>query len=351
MKKKKESKTHSSIGTVGSPNPRLEALLSNFSKKRVLVVGDVGIDRYTVGEVERISPEAPVPIVRVTGEMHKLGLASNVADNIQALSSHCHLVGTIGKDRFAGEFKALLSKMKVSTRGLIVDSTRRTIVKERVVSDRQQLLRVDYESPHAVSPKIEKQILARVKSLIRECDIVILQDYAKGMVSRELAQEIFSIARRAKKIIAVDPNQKTPANYYEGASFITPNKSEAEKLSGIEITDNESLEQAGRKLLSLTKGEYVVITRGKDGMAIFRKNGKGMKLIPTFAREVYDVSGAGDTVIAVMAIAMAAGATIEEAAVLGNLGAGVVVGKRGTATVTRDEIRASMKLASLTGLV
>lgn len=347
--KKTNKKTHSVMKS-NSPNPRLGSLLSSFSKRRVLVIGDVGIDRYTVGDVERISPEAPVPIVRVTGEMHKLGLASNVADNIQTLNARCDLVGTIGRDRFAGEFKALLSKMKVSHRGLVVDSSRRTIVKERVVSDRQQLLRVDYESPHAVSPQIEKQILARVKKLIRSSDIVILQDYAKGMVSRELAREIFAVAKKAKKMVAVDPNQKTPASFYVGATFITPNKSEAEKLSGVDITDDQSLVLAGKKLLSLTRAEYVVITRGKDGMAIFTQGKKEMSLIPTFAREVYDVSGAGDTVIAVMAIAMASGASIEEAAVLGNLGAGVVVGKRGTATVTQEEIRASMNLSQLAGL-
>lgn len=321
---------------------RFDELLDKFKEKRILVIGDVGIDRYTVGTVERVSPEAPVPIVFVTDEKHKMGLAANVADNIKVLDAHVDLVGVIGSDRYAQDFKAMLKKQNVSSESLVVDRARRTIVKERVVSDRQQLLRIDYETPHAVSAAVEKAIEKRVKELMPTCDAVILQDYAKGMVSVGLTHRIFALAKKLKKTIAVDPNAKSPVDLYVGGTFITPNLKEAEKLSGVSISDPKSLVVAGQKLLKLTKCKYVIITRGKDGMAVFSRDKKNPELIPTYAREVYDVSGAGDTVISVMALAYAAGATIKEAAILGNIGAGVVVGKRGTATVTQKEMRESV---------
>lgn len=348
--KTKATKIGENLGA-GGRTKRLEQLLSEMSKKRVLVIGDVGIDRYTTGAVERISPEAPVPVVLVTNELHKMGLAANVTDNIHALGAQSDLVGVIGKDRFAEDFKWLLKEIRTNPRGLVVDAARRTIVKERVVSDRQQIVRVDYETLGPVSAKIEKEIYARVKSLIRTCDIVILQDYAKGMLSPELVRDLFKLARSHKKSVAVDPNAKSPLSLYEGATFLTPNTKEASSLAGFEIRDDASLSRAGQKILNGTSAAHVVITRGKDGMAIFTKGSREIRHIPTFAREVYDVSGAGDTVISIMSLAHAAGASIEEAAILGNLGAGVVVGKRGTATVTQEEIRGSMKLASLAGVL
>lgn len=333
---------------------RLRSLVKEFSKRRILVVGDVGIDRYVTGNVERISPEAPVPIVFVTSEVHKLGLAANVADNIHALGGDSELVGLVGKDRYADEIRALLRKSKVSSRALIADPHRCTIVKERIVSDRQQLLRIDYETPAPIGKATETAILARVKASLRgraAVDAVIVQDYAKGMLSKNLVRAIVKAARAARKPVLMDPNAKSSLDLYAGATFMTPNTREAEKLTGIMITDDRSLEAVGAKLLRVTGSPYVVVTRGKDGMAIFTKGSRKPILIPTFAREVYDVSGAGDTVISVMALAFASGATIEEAAILGNLGGGVVVGKRGTATVTPAEMDAAMRAAADTGLI
>jgi rfaE bifunctional protein kinase chain/domain len=333
---------------------RLKSLVTGFAKRRILVVGDVGVDRYVTGSVERISPEAPVPIVFVTSEIHKLGLAANVADNIHALAGGSELVGIVGKDRFASEFRGLLKKAKISDQALIADSHRRTIVKERIVSDRQQLLRIDYETPMPIGKTLESAILSRVKAALRgrkAVDAVIIQDYAKGMLSKGLVRAIVKAARAAKKPVLMDPNAKSPLELYVGATFMTPNTREAEKLTGITIRDEASLEAVGAKLLRATGSPYVVVTRGKDGMAIFKKGSKKPKLIPTFAREVYDVSGAGDTVISIMALAYASGATIEEAAILGNLGGGVVVGKRGTATVTPDEMDAALKHAASAGLI
>jgi rfaE bifunctional protein kinase chain/domain len=327
-----------------------EILRRKMPRKKVLVIGDVGMDRYTIGLVERISPEAPVPIVLVEDEQHKLGLAANVADNVQCLGGIPLLVGIVGQDRIAQDFKKLLRQSKISPRFLLADSRRRTVLKERVVSDRQQLLRVDYETVGPIGKTIETQLLKQVKQLLPQIDYVILEDYAKGLLSAELAENIFAAAKRAGKPVAVDPNMKTPLGFYRGATVLTPNTKEAEKLSGISIQDDESLLAAGAAILEATSAAHVVITRGKDGMAIFSSGDRQVMLIPTYAREVYDVSGAGDTVISVLALAMAGGASVEEAAILGNLAAGVEVGKRGTATVTPDEVEVALEFFGAMGI-
>jgi len=323
---------------------RLLSLLKKFQKKKILVIGDVGVDRYTTGVVERISPEAPVPIVLVQDEKLKLGLAANVADNISVLQGVPLLVGVVGKDRGAEDLKRLLKKGKMSPLHLIADASRRTVLKERIVSDRQQLVRVDYESTHFISPQVESQVLNRYKKLLPQVDGVVVEDYAKGGMTATLIHSIVKLAHQQKKWIAVDPNLKTPVESYSGVSLLTPNTKEAEFLSGIKIEDYESLLAAGVSILNDTQAQHVVITRGKDGMAIFEKGQSKVKLIPTFAQEVYDVSGAGDTVVSVLALAQAAGAAIDEACILGNLAAGVEVGKRGTATVSPEEIETALSL-------
>ncbi|OFZ21646.1 MAG: hypothetical protein A2X94_07800 [Bdellovibrionales bacterium GWB1_55_8] len=330
--------------------PQLKSLLARCARRRILVIGDVGIDRYTIGSVERISPEAPVPIVFVEDEQLKLGLAANVADNIQTLQGRADLVGVVGKDRPAQDFRKLLKKCRISAAHLVQDPSRRTVLKDRVVSDRQQLLRVDYESLHGLDASAERALFAKIKRLIPQSDAIILQDYAKGMVSAHFAHEVFALAKREGKLVAVDPNTKTPLEFYRGAFVLTPNVKEAERLSGISIRDEGSLAQAGLKILKATRAEHVVITRGKDGMAIFTAGAKDIRLIPTYAREVYDVSGAGDTVISVIALVLAAKGSIEEACILGNLAAGVEVGKRGTATVTQDEILLALEFFSQIGI-
>ncbi len=321
---------------------RLKRVLSSIRGKRVAVVGDVGIDRYTIGSVERISPEAPVPIVLVQEERFKLGLAANVADNVHVLGGKPLLFGVIGKDRAGQDFKALLRKAGISPSHLVTDPARRTVLKERVVSDRQQLLRVDYESSEPVGELVRGRLLKEIQAAIRQSDAIVFEDYAKGLASREFASRLFASARKAKRIVAVDPNTKTPLEFYRGAYVLTPNTKEAEKLTGISIRDKASLAAAGTRIAQETRARYVIITRGKEGMAIFTRGSSEVTLIETYAREVYDVSGAGDTVIAVLTLALSSGATVEDACVLGNLAAGVEVGKRGTATVTPDEIREAL---------
>lgn len=329
---------------------RLEGVLEGFSRKKILVVGDVGIDRYVEGLVERISPEAPVPVVLVESETLKLGLAANVADNIKALGGTPFVTGVVGKDRAAEDFRKLLRSRKIASNHLVTDPKRRTVLKERVVSERQQLLRIDYETSGEISSKVENDLIRQVKSLIEQCDAVILEDYAKGLMSQRVYLEAFRHATRRGKITAVDPNRKTPVGFYRGATLLTPNTKEAEELSGIQIRDEESLVAAGQALLSKTAARYVIITRGKDGMAIFGRGRKKGTIIPTYAREVYDVSGAGDTVISVLTLALAAGASVEDSAILGNLAAGIEVAKRGTATVSRDEIIAAMDVFEAIGV-
>lgn len=316
----------------------LVKILKAWKKKKILVIGDVGVDRYTIGAVERISPEAPVPIVRVESERHKLGLAANVADNVVALGGRPLLTGVIGKDRSANDFKKLLKEASIESNYLVVDPTRRTVMKERIVSDKQQLLRVDYESSHEMSGRSAQALQDSIEKLIPKCDAVILEDYAKGMIQRPLAEFIFDVAAQNSKIVAVDPNVRTPIQMYRGAYVLTPNTKEAQALTGVRIKDLASLKEAGQRLLHETGAEYIVITRGKDGMATFSKGSLEVHLQPTYAREVFDVSGAGDTVIAVLTLSLAAGASINEAAILGNLAAGVEVGKRGTATVSPEEL-------------
>ena len=328
---------------------KLQGILGRFRGKKIAVVGDVGIDRYTIGSVERISPEAPVPIVCVTEEKLKLGLAANVADNIQALTGVPYLLGVVGQDREADDFRDLLKKSRIKSSFLIEDGSRRTVLKERVVSDRQQLVRIDYESPHRIDGKIEKQILKLFQKMISSVDAVIVEDYRKGLFTDvtdamdSMLSDIFQIAQNAGKWVAVDPHLQARAVSYRGATILTPNTKEAEALAGRSISDSASLAKVGFDLLKATGAAHLVITRGKEGMALFSRENPVVRLIPTYAREVYDVSGAGDTVIAVLLLALVAGATLEEAAILGNLAAGIEVGKRGTATVTCQEIDAALR--------
>lgn len=320
----------------------LGKILSSFTQKRVAVLGDLGVDRYTHGIVERISPEAPVPIVQVEREELKLGLAANVADNIAAMGGNAALVGFIGNDRAGEDFLGLLDRAKISPQGVLKNPSRRTSLKDRIVSETQQLLRVDYESLEPITPSQGNEILRALDTALGQAQALIVEDYAKGLISEKLAREATALARSKKIPTLVDPNLKTPLEFYEGATLITPNKKEAEFLSGIPIRDESTLFQAGKKIQSASGIQNVVITLGREGMALFESGNDSALLIPTFAREVFDVSGAGDTVIAVLALALSSGAKLSEAALLANLAAGVEVSKRGTATVSPDEVIAAM---------
>ena len=321
----------------------LEKCLELIKGQSMLVVGDLGVDRYTQGLVERISPEAPVPIVLVEEEKLKLGLAANVADNVKAVGGIPFLTGVVGEDRSAEDFKMLLKQAGIRASYLVTDTTRRTVLKERVVSGMQQLLRVDYESSHVISEEVEGRLLAEFKGLLLKTSAVILEDYSKGTLTQRVIQQLIETARGSGKQVFVDPHVNTPIDAYLGAFLLTPNKREAEGLAGMRISDPATLMDAANLILAKTRAEHLVVTLGKDGMALFSSDDEVGQVIPTYSREVYDVSGAGDTVISVIALALTGGASVRDAVVLANLAAGVEVSKRGTATVTPDEIRAAME--------
>lgn len=314
-----------------------ERILQEFRSKKILVVGDVGVDRYTLGLVERISPEAPVPIVHVQSENLKLGLAANVADNINALQAKSLLCGVIGTDSDAEDFKALLKESQIDAAHLVSDAKRRTVLKERVVSENQQLLRVDYESLGLVSQDTLMKVIDVSSQAVELVDAVIFEDYHKGLASELLFQKLSETCQKHNKKCLVDPHSDTPLSFYKGASLLSPNKKEAEKLTGVKILNHSDLEKAGKVFLDQL-GTDTVITLGKEGMALITPKHPKPVIIPTEAREVFDVSGAGDTVIAVLSLALSSGCDLNEAAFLANVAAAIEVSKRGTATVSPDEI-------------
>ncbi len=318
---------------------RVDRIISQFSKRKILVFGDVGVDKYTIGKVTRISPEAPIPVVEVTDTQIKLGLAANVADNVRALGGTPMLVGVIGKDLGAHDFSNLLKENKISPRYLVADASRTTTMKERVVAESQQVVRIDHETQKKIDAKIIREVWNKLERALDEADCVIIEDYAKGLVEVSICRQLMIAAEEKKIPVLVDPNSHSTPTIYAGCTVITPNTLEAERLSGVKITDASSLRQAGSRILDEVNARIVIITRGKDGMAVFQRGETQPVLIPTFAREVFDVSGAGDTVIATLALALVSGADIIEATLLANFAAGVEVGKRGTATVTLTELK------------
>lgn len=307
-----------------------------FPRSRVLVIGDLMLDEYVWGTVSRISPEAPVPVVAVHSETVKVGGAGNVAANIAALGGVVRLVGVVGNDVQAERLVEELEQAGVASDGLVVDAGRPTTVKSRVVAGSQHVVRFDRESEAPLAAAVRSQVLARARERLPEADALLISDYAKGLVSPALVGELLRLARRLKKVVAVDPKIQH-VRLFRGVSVIAPNHHEAAAAAGIRIRGEADLVKVGERLLARLKAQAVLITRGEQGMSLFEL-GRPATHIPAVAREVYDVTGAGDTVMAALALALASGAGMREAAMLGNFAAGVVVGKRGTATVSRAEM-------------
>ncbi len=313
-------------------------VFKNFKNKKILVIGDLVLDRYIWGKVSRISPEAPVPVVEVTKENFLLGGASNVAYNIVSLEGHATVVGIIGSDRAGDVLQRLLDEKGISC--CLFDDQRPTTVKARVIAHNQQVVRFDREDKKKVSGKTLNELIACVKKAIPEHDAVIISDYKKGIISAELVREIVKVSRSKNKFISVDP-KTGHFHFYKGVSLITPNLMEASHGSGIEIKDEKSLIKAGRTLLKKLPCKAVLITRGEEGMSLFEKG--NVIHIPTVARHVYDVTGAGDTVVASFTLARASGATMKESAIIANHAAGIVVGEVGTAVTTPAKIMKSIR--------
>lgn len=306
----------------------------------IIVVGDVGIDKYTFGEVKRISPEAPVPIVEVTKEWLKLGLAANISHNLNTLGISSTLCGVVGEDEKANIFDTLLEDEKLGTWGIVRSGQRPTIFKERVITNTQQICRIDYESSLPIDEITEKKIITRLDEFADKHSSVILEDYAKGMLSKKIISHVISTFKSQNKLVAVDPGRSTPPEYYRGATLLKPNFTEAKIMAESFGYKEKELSKIAEILIDKLNLEKLVITLGGDGMCLFDTNiHKEIIIIPTVANEVFDVSGAGDTAISVLTASLLAGATLEEAAWIGNCASGVVVGKKGTATVNLLELK------------
>jgi rfaE bifunctional protein kinase chain/domain len=316
---------------------RLEKILESFPKARILVVGDIMMDRFIWGKVSRISPEAPVPVVVVEKETFLFGGAANVVHNIHALGGEALLCGVVGEDEMGQRFLDDLTHVGVETRGVLVERGRQTTLKTRIIAHHQQVVRIDRETTDHLRPSTYRGLSELLRENLEEFDGVILSDYGKGLLTRGLIHATIRRARETRRFVLVDPKLKN-FPFYKGAKVVTPNTTEASSASGMPITDLVSLKKAGRLLMRKLRCDALVITRGEEGMAIFENN-KEPFLVPTVAKEVYDVTGAGDTVIAAMALALASGADVREAASLANYAAGIVVGKMGTATVSPQELR------------
>lgn len=301
---------------------KLNSLKNNFPGKRVAVIGDLMLDCYFWGGVSRVSPEAPVPIVEVDEEFFRLGGAMNVAYNILKLSGTPFPIGVIGNDNEGKIIRKLMKDTGISDKGIVIDPKRPTTAKTRVIADKQHIVRIDKEKTTAISPSTEKKILGLLKKELKKLDSIILQDYNKGVLTENLIKQIIKLAESANIIVTVDPKF---INFfsYKNVTVFKPNRKETEDVFGIRIKTEEDITKAGFRLLEQLNCKYVLLTLGEKGIALFEK-GKPERRVPTIARKVSDVSGAGDTVISTLTMALSAGAEIFDAAYLANYAGGLV---------------------------
>ncbi len=330
---------------------RLKSIVSRFSKARILVVGDVILDEYIWGHVTRISPEAPVPVVHAYRRSFMPGGAANVSYNINTLGGKSSIVGVVGQDKNKDILVHQLKARHIDTKGILSDSKRHTTLKSRIIAKHQQVVRVDWENVDIVSSSVTARIMSFVEKNISKFDAVIIEDYGKGVISERLLSDLIPFVRSKGKIITVDPKEEH-FKLYKNVSGITPNLSEAENaIRNLKIKDTENkfnidsdkifnlndLNSAAKKIINYLGLDSLLVTLGENGMRLFEKNGKKTH-IPTFAQEVFDVSGAGDTVISAFTLSLACGASFSDAAKIANITAGIVVGKVGTAEVTKQEL-------------
>jgi D-beta-D-heptose 7-phosphate kinase/D-beta-D-heptose 1-phosphate adenosyltransferase len=321
---------------------RLEALLDEFHRVRLLVVGDLVLDEYVWGDVDRVSPEAPVPVVHVHEETVVLGGAGNVARNVTALGGRVAFCAAVGDDAAGRRAADLLEDLGVDAGGLVVADGRPTTRKTRVIARSQQIVRFDRETLDPLPSGLGRRLLEAVEAGLSGCDGVVIEDYGKGVLSEQTGSEAMRRFIDRGVPVVVDP--KAALAPYRGAALVKPNLREAEALSGVSIRNAEDLHRAATRLCDELGGASVVVTRGVEGMTLFEGGGPGVD-VHTAAREVFDVQGAGDTTVAALALALRVGASLLEAAVIANAAAGVVVGKVGTATASVEEVRALLPAA------
>lgn len=322
--------------------------LNRFARCRILVIGDVMLDHFIWGNVRRISPEAPVPVVEVVRETSFPGGAANVARNLAPFTAHSSLMGRVGRDQAAGDLRKLLAEEGIRTDTLLLSDTIPTISKARIIARQQHVVRVDREQIEKLSASELSEVREKVAAALPEVDAIIIEDYGKGFVTQALVDEIVALASPAKKLVTVDPSPRNPLNW-AGVSLVKPNRVEAFAAAGVEDhhravapEKDDELLAVGSALLGKWKVPSVLVTLGEQGMMLFREGGAPHH-IPTRAREVYDVSGAGDTAIALLTLALAAGLPAIEAADVANHASGIVVGKLGTATLTPGELLAAFE--------
>jgi len=329
----------------------LRGVVNNFNKARILVIGDLILDEYIWGSVDRISPEAPVPVLWANKRTFVPGGAANVANNLRSLDGEVCLVGVAGEDKNSDILISELKKRKINTKGVFIESGRHTTVKSRIIAGHQQLVRVDWEHTHPLPGESNAKIINFIRKNIDSFDAIIIEDYGKGVINKHLLGELISLSRAHKKIITVDPKEEN-FQYYRGVTSITPNRRELEnairnlkikdttnkfKINSDRLFTDKDVDSAARQILKYLGLESILVTLGEHGMQLFDKAGR-MTHIPTVAQEVFDVSGAGDTVISTFTLALCCGATKLEAAYIANYAAGIVVGKVGTAVTTRKEL-------------
>lgn len=320
-------------------NRRAFAVMDNFSRSMVLVVGDIMADHFIWGKVSRISPEAPVPVVEVKRDHFMLGGCANVQNNIFAMGGRVHLAGVVGSDETARRLLTEFRSRGLDTEGIVVEAGRPTTLKTRIVAHGQQVVRFDREERKPIQAKSIRKILSYIESLRDDLGALVISDYGKGVVTRPLLEGIRKVIAGRPIFTCVDPKQ-WDFSVYQGFDIVTPNHYEAGRAAGEEMQNGQDHIRVGTKLLQQYDFRALLMTRGEEGMSLFEKDGRIRHTVfPTQAREVFDVTGAGDTVIGVLALSLAAGASFREAAYLANHAAGIVVGKAGTATVTREELR------------
>lgn len=321
---------------------KLLDIIKKFPNKKILVVGDIMLDKYIWGEVERISPEAPVPVVEVKKETQNLGACGNVADNVVSVGAKAYVVSIVGGDIYADELRNMMLKKGIIVDGLFTDFSRPTTVKTRIIAQNQQVVRVDKESRVHINPTLFKQIRNYIEDIKSQIDAIIISDYGKGVITKKLLQFLINISKKLDIPIAVDPKIEHFLDYKQ-VTTLTPNLNEA--VLGMRLNKKPQTEQEiynlGKKILSRLKPKALVITRGPDGMTLFEKD--RIYHIPTRAKEVYDVTGAGDTVISILTLCLASEADFISGCEISNFAAGIVVGKVGTATVSLKELEETIK--------
>lgn len=316
-------------------NERLKTIISNFKNANIFVVGDIIYDEYIYGDVSRISPEAPVPIVNVKAISFSAGGAANVCNNIASLGANVSLCGVVGNDSTGKSLIEYLNKLNINTDTVVVDKSRPTTKKTRIIAHNQQVVRIDKEEKVSVQLKIQRNIIESILDSVNKYNVIIFSDYGKGIITKNIISKTLPVINEKNIFSVVDPK---PENFklYKNASVMTPNKSEASRGINIKMKDEASIIKAGKKILKTLNLEALLLTRSEEGMSLFHS--EEILNLPTKAQEVYDVTGAGDTVVSLLALGLAVGASYYESAIIANIAAGIVVKEIGCVSVSTNEL-------------